>query len=197
MTTENPYAAPVAVAHDSDTSSQHYYVVASRKFLVMMVGTMALYSLYWFYRQWAGLKQRFKSDIWPIPRAIFNVFFTHSLFAQVDNDMRAQGHKINWMPGAMATLYVVCAIATRVFDRLGAKQEALHWFDFASFPLLVPIVWSLWTAQQAINLAENDPAGQSNAHFTAANIVWLVLGGLVWLLSLIGLYALLVGIPGV
>ena len=49
------------------------------------------------------------------------------------------------------------------------------------------ITASLFHAQRAANIASGDPQALSNNRFTAANWVWIVLGGLFWLLLGIGL----------
>lgn len=194
MNAVNPYAAPQAEAQESETSSQSYYVVSPTKFLALMIGTVTLYSLYWFYRQWAAIKRRDRSDIWPVPRTIFAIFFTHSLFNRIDSDLRLRGGQADWSPGVMATVYVVCVVVTRILDNLSARLESLAVpFAIIGFLLIVPTVWSLFSAQRVINQVENDESGQSNAHFTAANIVWLIIGGIVWLLGLFGVYAIMTG----
>ena len=48
-------------------------------------------------------------------------------------------------------------------------------------------------AQKAANSAAGDPQGESNNTLTAANIVWMVVGVLLWLLVLLGLYVAMVG----
>ena len=47
----------------------------------------------------------------------------------------------------------------------------------------------LLQAQKAINFAANDVGGSANARLTAVNWVWMLLGGAIWLLALIGIYA--------
>ena len=59
------------------------------------------------------------------------------------------------------------------------------------FALTLASMWSLFCAQRAANAAEGDPSGTSNASLTAANIVWIVLGGMLWSTMLFGMYVLL------
>ena len=49
----------------------------------------------------------------------------------------------------------------------------------------------LLQGQRAINSACGDPKGETNAGYSLANWVWLVVGGLWWLLTLFGLYAII------
>ena len=50
------------------------------------------------------------------------------------------------------------------------------------------LAWLALPAQKAANAASGDSTGSSNATFTGANWVWMILGGLIWALSLFGLY---------
>ena len=183
----NPYAAP-ATALPQQTESearQVLYVVAPRKFLLLMILTLGAYSLYWFYRTWS-LLNRVHKIYWPIPRAIFSIFFTHSLFGEVDGQLRTRGVDHRWTPGMLATIFVVATIASRVFDRVTA-DDASPGILVVSFLFLVPMIWPLYRAQLAINLSQDDPDGATNAELTAANILWMVLGGALWALILFGL----------
>jgi hypothetical protein len=56
-----------------------------------------------------------------------------------------------------------------------------------SFLFLVPMIWPLYRAQLAINLSQDDAQGTTNAELTAANILWMVLGGALWAMILFGL----------
>lgn len=189
----NPYQPPSAAVdvQGAVISKQWLYVVAPRKFLLMMILTLGFYSLYWFYKNWALLNQHHKI-YWPVPRAIFSVFFTHALFTEVDGLLRKRGVKFRWSPGTLATVYVVAAIASRVLDRLAGNVEVSPWVALTSTLMLVPMTWALYSAQRAINAAEQDPAGDSNSDITAANILWMLLGALLWAMVLLGLWVMLV-----
>jgi len=183
----NPYAAPAtALPQQTETEArQVLYVVAQRKFLLLMILTLGAYSLYWFYRNWS-LLNRVHRIYWPIPRAIFSIFFTHSLFGEVDSQLRKRGVDHRWSPGLLATIFVVATIASRIFDRVTADDVSPSVL-VASFLFLVPMIWPLYRAQLAINLSQDDPDGTTNAELTAANILWMVLGGALWALILFGL----------
>lgn len=190
----NPYQAPLARVEDAQASDADalFLVVAPRKFWIMMIGTLGLYAYYWFYKNWALLNRRHKT-YWPVPRAIFSIFFTHSLFDEITESIRRRGATHEWSPRGMATLYVLSAIASQVFDKLAGRSIGSPFTDIIGVLLLFPIVFSLYQAQRAINVAESDPTGERNRNFTAANIVWLVIGGVFWLLFGLGMYLLATG----
>ncbi len=183
----NPYAAPATALPQQTESeaSQVLYVVAPRKFLLLMILTLGAYSLYWFYRNWS-LLNRVHKIYWPIPRAIFSIFFTHALFGEVDGQLRKRGIEHRWSPGLLATIFVVATIASRIFDRV-TVDDVSPGVLVVSFLFLVPMIWPLFRAQLAINLSQGDEDGATNADLTAANILWMVLGGALWAMILFGL----------
>jgi hypothetical protein len=183
----NPYAAPQSNVDDVPTQSQTLYVVSERKFLLLMIGTLGLYSLYWFYRNWALLNVVHKR-YWPIPRAIFAIFFTHALFREVDGRLKRDHPGYLFQADLMAGIYVASALGSHVLGRLAGKDIGSPITDLVSTVLVIPMIWSLFAAQKAINVAEGDPGGTSNGSITGANLFWLVIGGLFWALTLLGLY---------
>ena len=124
-------------------------------------------------------------------RGLFYIFFTHALLTDVDEKIKSQGKSFAWRPGAIATLVVLLAILVNVLDRLSASSIGSPTTDLISTALVPVIPAILLRAQHAVNFAREDPFGSANSSLTLANWVWMVLGALVWLLALLGVYALL------
>lgn len=164
-----------------------FYVVSLRKLVLLSIATVGLYSLYWFWRHWKLHKLDRKLDIWPVPRAIFAIFFAHGLNEEIDHRLRRAGQRHDWSPGTWATVYVVSAIIGQIINRLPDAMLA----PGPSFGLAMLTVGggtlAMVQAQRAANLACGDPTGSANARLTPLNWLWLVLGGLFWLLVLVGL----------
>jgi hypothetical protein len=187
---EELYAPPAArVADATESTTNEFYVVAVRKFVLLYVLTFGYYSIYWFYRNWTQYKQARKADLWPVPRSIFQIFFVHQLFENIDAACRRAGQRYVWNAGTQATAYVILVIVTRMADRFLDRVV-----DTVSVPLMglamvatfLPIL-PLIAAQRAVNLAEGDPDGASNAALSAANFAWMIAGGLFWAVVLLGL----------
>jgi hypothetical protein len=190
----NPYSAPQARVADMDLATDGlFYVVAPRKFLIMMIGTCFCYGLYWFYKNWTLLNRN--RSYWPVMRAIFAIFFTHALFREVDAALKRQNRPepYQWSPGALATTYVVSALASSLLGQLVSHDIAAQPLSFISWLLGVPIVYCLYRAQDAINAAENDPAGLQNNSLTLANFAWLAVGVLFWAITIWSWYVILTG----
>jgi hypothetical protein len=188
MSEINPYAAPahfgaVAIAEEA----RPFYVVASRKFLALYLGTGGMYGIYWSYRHWANFKRHTHGTQWPVARAIFSIFFIHSLLAEIDQRLRRQSIGWHWNHGSLANGIVTVLLVAGVSNRMAGREfgsPLTDWIAVATIPLLA---WLKWKVQRAANAACADPAGDSNREFTAANILWLVLGAIFWCLMALGL----------
>ena len=185
---ESIYAPPEADIEVRGNADGDYYVVAPGKFLALTILTMGLYLFYWFYRQWRSVKQRDESGIWPIPRGIFYIFFTHSLFSDISGKLRDKGISHAWSPGTAATLIVVVVLLSSILSQLSSRNIGSPITDVASLAAVPVLAFLALFAQKAANVASGDASGSGNADFTGANWVWMILGGLFWALTLFGLY---------
>jgi hypothetical protein len=185
---QNPYSAPEATVDvNIEAEKQQFYVVSINKFAVLFFATLGLYTIYWFYRNWSEHKKYTGSSVWPVPRGLFNIFFTHSLFAEVQSVLLQKGIAFKWSHRAQATAYVVIAIASNILDRMSLREIGSPYTDVLSL-LIVPVMYAtLVTAQRAINTSQGDPDGTSNSTYTAANYVWIAIGLVLWGLSLLGI----------
>lgn len=188
---ESIYSPPEADITVSESSDGEYYIVGPGKFLLLTILTLGLYLVYWFYRHWKMIKLRDESTIWPIPRGLFYIFFTHSLFSDINEKLKRDGLDFQWSPGTSATLVVIVAIVSNVLGRLSGEGIGSPATDVLSIALIPVLAYLALPAQKAANVASGDPDGSSNSALTGANWAWMILGGLIWVLSLFGLYILL------
>ncbi len=177
----NPYAPPQAEVADQYAPAPEYYVVSPNKLLILFIGTMGYYSLYWFYKNWKIHKERTGAEIWPIPRAIFSIFFIHAFCQLIDQKLRLAGNREGFEYGPPATLYVVVAILAAASGYFPIKVGAVPISFLAIFISLPIYSWVLWTIQKEVNIACGQPDGESNHRLTGANYFWLILGALSWL----------------
>lgn len=182
MTEHNVYAPP-----KSDVTHS-FYVVGKRKFFILMVATIGIYQVFWFYKNWYAYKGTTGESVLPVMRAIFSVFFVHALFRHVDAQIKRSGHVHKWNAGIAATTTVISLIAESVLSRLSDKGIGSPFTDIASFLALSAVIFNLSRAQDAINISCGDPTGQSNAEITGPNIAWIVIGAILWVFVLIGLF---------
>ena len=185
---EDPYKAPEAeLLNDDEGQLPEFYVVSVTKFSLLFILTTGLYALYWFYRNWRLYKEKHQENIWPAPRALFSIFFTHRLFEYVDVRLRNLEAAYKWRPDLWATLYVVMSIVSYIAERLSAKEIGSPYTDLLGLLLLPFLYWSLLQAQKAINVAVGDPQGQTNSEYTIYNWLWMLFGGFIWVAAIFGI----------
>lgn len=184
---QNLYAAPQADLQANGCEEPDFYIVSRQKFTVLFIATLGVYTVYWFYKNWQFYKDRHGEKMWPIARGIFNVFFTHKLFNTVEEKLSAAGKGGLWKPASVATVYVIASVIGHILDRLAMKEMGSPYTDILSIVLLVPVFFTMRTAQEKINLSQGDPEGKSNSRFTIANWFWIAFGALSWLLILFGI----------
>jgi hypothetical protein len=178
--TNNPYAppsAPVADVYSGELADQSnpFFAVGLVKLLVMTLVTFGLYEVYWFYRHWRLVKARDRSDLWPIPRAIFAVFFVYQLFQRMRSDGEEQNVPGTLAAGPLATVFII-------FNLLWRAPEP---YSLLSFVTVVILIVAQKYANQ-VNLAAA-PDHERNAGFSGWNWFGIVAGGLLWVLAAIGL----------
>lgn len=165
---------------DNSKTESMFYVVSVKKFTVLYLATLGLYQLYWFYKNWSIYRSASKEDIWPVPRAIFSIFFVHSLLRHVYEKIINAEKSIKVDPRSYATPLVVLIIISEVLDRCAKKSIGSPYTDIASIAILIPLALQFRQVQIAINIACDDSDGASNREFTSANYVWIVLGFILW-----------------
>lgn len=182
-TQDNVYAPPRASLTQEAAEPSGlppFHVVSITKLVLLYVATFGFYSLYWFWKHWSQHKRDKKLDIWPVPRAIFAIFFANSLNQEIDHRLRRSGKHHSWSPGMWAGAYIMTAIGSRLIKRIpDAVLPPLPSFWVAMLVMALNAT-ALVQAQRAANLACGDPGGAGNSRLTVANWVWLVLGGLLW-----------------
>lgn len=189
--TENPYAPPAATIADPEADraattlrEAPFYIVAPWKAAVLWFGTFGLYSLYWFWRHWKMHKRDKNLDIWPVPRAIFSIFFAHSLNSEIDYRIVRERRKHHWSPGGWATLYVVAVLGGRFTLRVFDTMLNAHAILAVILAMHAGSILFVYQSQRAANIACGDPAAVANRRLTLINGAWLVLGLLWWALLL-------------
>jgi hypothetical protein len=166
-----------------------FYVVSKRKFAILFLSTFSAYTLYWFYKNWDRYKRkhpeasRFGSTISPAVRAAFSVFFTHALFRKVKAHGRDQPALARWRSSLHATVLVALMLLSNVVDSFIAGPAG----DIASFASVFVLVLPFLAAQAMINLSCDDPQGMGNDRLSKANWAWVIAGGVLWVLMLVGL----------
>lgn len=176
----NPYAPPLArvddMAQPAVVGTPLFFPVSLTKFIVLSICTLGLYELYWFYRNWQLIKVREGGRMVPALRAFFAIFFCYACFARI-RDSAAQ-RQIG------ATLAAGPLAAGWIFTTIMARLPDPYWLvAFVAFVFMVPV-------QAQVNRlnAVVAPDHDRNARFDVWDWLVAVLGGLLVLAMLVGLF---------
>jgi hypothetical protein len=167
-----------------------FFPVASTKLAVMYIVTFGLYGVYWFYSNWRLQQPYLNKKINPALRAIFYVFFTHSLFRNIKRAAERKGIATDWPADMWATVFVVVTIASNFMDRASSELAGMAYLNIIGLALVFVLVLPLCKAQELVNMINDDPGGALNRSFTVYNYIFIALGGLVWVMAVMGMLAL-------
>ena len=177
----NPFAPPSAQVADvqripeASIQSAPFFAVSVVKLAALTMCTIGLYEIFWFYKNWKLIRSREGSNIIPVLRALFAVFFCYSLFKR----LRAEGIKLGVAPplaaGPLAAAWIVCSL-------LANLPGAFGFVGLAAFAVLL----SVQSHVNRINAAAA-PNHDRNAKFSALNWVVVFFGACFWGLAIIGL----------
>ncbi|MBU2876047.1 MULTISPECIES: hypothetical protein [Aliiglaciecola] len=193
---ESVYNAPAA---DLGNLEQHdlidknaFFVVSRTKLIILSFCTLNLYLIYWFYRNWKLQKDNADFDCTPIVRAIFNIFFTHSLFAQVNDALQSKGIACR-ASGLMATFYVITIIVSALTNRWEPSVDQLALYVVFFLATIALILLPIWYVQDRINQVCDDPQGAQNAALTLTNWIFILLGLIYWGFVFMGIFISFIG----
>jgi hypothetical protein len=178
---QNPYAPPRSLVVDPPAQAAAaavppLFAVSVLKLVVMSFFTLGLYEIWWCYKQWAAIRRHEHSDILPAARAIFGVLFCWSLFRRIEK--LGIEEKVPDAPpaGFLAVAWIIVTLCWRLPDPV--------WIVSMAAPLFMLPMQSY---ANRIN-ARLAPDHDRNARFGWANIAWIVVGGIVLALAMIGLF---------
>ncbi|MBB3060463.1 hypothetical protein [Microbulbifer rhizosphaerae] len=90
---------------------------------------------------------------------------------------------------------MILSIVGAIAGWIPASAPEYAILDFVGLITFPVTIWILYKAQTAINIACDDPEGESNAQLATANYLWIAIGLAFWALVGFGLYEAFVGTP--
>lgn len=174
----NPYEPPESsVETNVEKNTEAYFFTTSTfKLAVMSICTFGIYELYWFYKNWVLIKERTGQNIMPFWRAFFAPLWAYSCFKHIKSSANENSVPESLSIGLLSIVYFVLQALWKLPDP--------YWLvSFFSFTLLIP------ANSVAININKHLISDfNNNEAFSGWNWVGVVLGGLLFLLSLIGTF---------
>jgi hypothetical protein len=178
MNNNNPYAPPTAQVADVPATKAidtPFFAVSIGKLVLMSICTFGLYQIYWAWQNWQRVKERGEPLIWPIPRAIFGVFFCYPLFVRIRDYSHPSVERPPPAAGPLAAVWIVLQFASRLPDP--------YWFvTLFSFVCLLPFQAHVNRVNEAVA-----PGHDPNSRLTGWNWFGLVVGSVFIMLAIVGL----------
>jgi len=126
-------------------------------------------------------------NIMPVARAIFCIFFTHSLFARITNSLASRNMSNTTNYSLVATGFVVLLVAGSVIGKLADVPGYPGYLNVVWLGVFFVSVYPLQEIQDAVNQLKDDPMGLRNSSYSWHNILFMGAGGLLWVLSILGM----------
>ena len=184
---------------EQSENSTAFFPVSEGKLITLYILSFGLYGVYWFYKNWQLQKPTMDKNIYPVWRAIFSIFFTHSLFKRIDSHTSRldEAHRFN--ANMLATFFVVTIVASNILDHLFGTVQTLDNMSnntviIVSLALFILSVIPMVKAQATVNRINNDMLGYLNHEYSLANYALIVLGSISWIILTLGLVLNLMGI---
>jgi len=165
-----------------------FYVVSTKKFIIMFLSTFGMYAFYWMYQNWNMYKKSSGDNIWPIPRAIFDVFFIHSLCSKITAGSSGKKVKTDSVLEWNATKYIAFVVIARIADRLSEEDIGAPYIYYVSMLMFPFICHSLYKIQIYINWSMDDEKGEGNTKLNWANYSWIAV---IWGFLAVGIYGMI------
>ena len=161
----------------AEDNTPYYFPVSDTKLILMGFATLGFYELYWSYKNWEMVKEREKSNISPFWRAVFIIFFIYPLFKQINGSASHFQVHVSFNPGWLATAWIGLNLVGQLLP------APFSFVTFLSVLFLLPVQ----TIVNQIN-GQESPSHDPNDKFTLANYLVMALGGIWFLLILLGTF---------
>lgn len=161
---------------ESNADEPLFFPVSPLKLVVMSTVTFGLYEIYWFYKNWSLIKERIGENIMPFWRAFFGVIFCHGCFREIRDT--SEDRKLQNLPpiGWLTVAWILLTLSWRLPDP--------YWLITWLSPLVLMRMQKLVNELNSTVAPSHDP----NKRFSAWNIVGIVIGGILILLVIVGMF---------
>ncbi|WP_282182970.1 DUF3857 domain-containing transglutaminase family protein [Aliiroseovarius marinus] len=162
------YRAPPT---EAEMKLQILYPVSTAKFLIMSVGTLGVYSLYWFWQNWRWLRDVENQNVSPFWRGLgLAALWNFSLFRRIATQAPEARPALSRLAYPLAGLYLVFSIISQVLD--GEDSPLVLTVLFAILPVLVALPFQREVLRKNV---ENQKWVARNSRFGWQAIVTLLL----------------------
>ena len=161
---------------ESGASKPLFFPVSTRKLLVMSTVTFGLYEIFWFYKNWKLVKERTGENIMPFWRGFFGVIFCHACFREMREASEDRGLSKLPLIGWLTLAWILLTISWRLPDP--------YWLITWLSPLVLVRMQKLVNELNSTVAPSHDP----NDRYSRWNIAGIVVGGILLVLTIIGIF---------
>ena len=177
-----------------DSKGPEFFPVSEGKLMTLYILSFGLYGIYWFYKNWKLQQPRMEKNILPMVRAIFSIFFTHSLFKIINQRAEQLETKHSFNANVLATFFVATIVVSNVIDNFSFSSAAMmdlsnNSIIITSIGLFMLSAYPLVKVQATVNRINNDMLGYLNHKYSLWNYVMMALCVILWILLAMGLLA--------
>lgn len=149
-------------------------------FIILNILSLGLYQIYWFYKTWGFFKEKEKSDISPIGRAIFSLVFAYTLFEKILILAETKGHRKGFPAGVVAVVYY---IFTMIVSGIGSVYTVLTLISAFTFIPLISVL-------EAMNVyyRSEQPGYKERDRPLPIEIGIAILGIILWVIIIMSMY---------
>lgn len=160
-----------------------YFAISPKRLALLSILTLGTYEIYWFYKNWEAVKKAEGQKVSPFWRAIFVIFYCHSLFKKVLASAKSSGYQNSYSPGWLATAYILLLL---VINGLGNVESYDIWFNLLWLIIASTTFIPLLAIQKAINFNNGKIKGDAGLkrEFSGGEVGVVVVGAILFLLVL-------------
>jgi predicted nucleic acid-binding Zn ribbon protein len=150
--------------------------------ILLSVLSFGFYNIYWFYRNWKQLKTHKNLDLSPGWRTLglfvplLGLLFIYEQFQDIKKFSEKAGVGMTFSPGSMLLAYMILNALRALPDPYGIAY-LLSFMPLVAVQGILNIYWEI-----------EQPGLARRTFFSAREIVLLVIGGLLFILVIIGLF---------
>lgn len=169
---------------------KEFFSVSTLKFILMCLGTLNIYQIYWAYKNFWVIKKATGKNIWPFWRAIFLYLISYTLFKPMNEECIKYDTKKRFNPKGYAILFIILVISSSFlgFYRFGDEATPTY-TSLDIFLLAIPLFLLAKVNIVLVELNERKNSKfKNNDEFSAWNWLAVIFGILYWGFVLIGVF---------
>jgi len=187
----SPVEPAIEISEDpviSSVSSEEeiFLHIPISRLITLSILSCGLYETYWLYKNWRYLQERDNLNIKPFWRAIFGIFFCHSLLKTIYQDKELNQFETPvFSAGILATIWVISKLALNIISQYSSKIGGAIDKNSTTLVILLSCSFLFFApVQKYINRAnaKRNPAAPYTK-WTTGHIVCLGVGLFSWALT--------------